>query len=116
AERVHHRRRRADADFEAQAQGHRGEVRARDRVDVRRRTGRRHLMVAVWPREHYTIGGGPGEIALIALSSVRLPDPLPVSRKRHGMPDEGPGPAAVALVARDRAEDPAWFTEQVVVP
>lgn len=73
-------------------------------------------MVAVWPREHYTIGGGPGEIALIALSSVRLPDPLPVSRKRHGMPDEGPGPAAVALVARDRAEDPAWFTEQVVVP
>lgn len=73
-------------------------------------------MAAVWPREHYTVGGGPGEIALIALSSVKLPDPLPVSRKRHGMPDEGDGADAVALVARDRADDPAWFAEQVVAP
>lgn len=73
-------------------------------------------MVAVWPREHYTVGGGPGEIALIALSTQKLPDPLPVSRTRHGMPDEGNGPDAIALVARDRADDPAWFTEQVVAP
>src|SRR6266536_3461597 len=73
-------------------------------------------MVAVWPREHYVIGGGSAEIALIALSSQRMPDPLPVSRKQHGMPDEGDGPSSVALVARDRAEDPAWFTEQVVAP
>jgi hypothetical protein len=73
-------------------------------------------MVAVWPREHYVVGGGPGEIALIALSSQRMPDPLPVSRKRHGMPEDGLGPDSVALVARDRAEDPAWFTEQVVAP
>lgn len=73
-------------------------------------------MVAVWTREHYAAGGGPGEIALIALSSQKLPDPLPVSRKRHGMPDDGDGPGSVALVARDRDEDPAWFTEQVVAP
>lgn len=73
-------------------------------------------MVAVWPREHYVVGGGPGEIALIALSSQKLPDPLPVSRKRHGMPDEGEGPEAVALVARDRADDPAWFDAEVVAP
>ena len=73
-------------------------------------------MVAVWPREHYVFGGGAGEIALIALSSRRLPDPVPISRKRHGMPDEGDGPQSVALVARDRADDPAWFTEQVVAP
>ena len=73
-------------------------------------------MAAVWRREQYTVGGGPGEIALIALSTQKLPDPLPVSRKRHGMPDEGDGPTSVALVARDRAEDPAWFTEQVVAP
>lgn len=73
-------------------------------------------MTEVWPREHYVVGGGPGEIALIALSSKKLPDPLPVSRKRHGMPDEGEGPGAVALVARDRTDDPAWFTEQVVAP
>jgi len=67
-----------------------------------------------WPRERYVPGGGPGEVALIALSPVRLPDPLPVSRGRHGMPDEGEGMASVALVARDRAEDPAWFAEHVL--
>jgi len=71
-------------------------------------------VVAPWPRERYVAGGGPGEVALIALSPVRLPDPLPVSRSRHGMPGEGDGPLAVALVARDRADDPAWFTEHVV--
>jgi hypothetical protein len=73
-------------------------------------------VVAVWPREHFVVGGGTGEIALIALSSRKLPDPVPVSRKQHGMPDEGEGPASVALVSRDRAEDPKWFTEQVVAP
>lgn len=71
-------------------------------------------MVAPWPREHYVAGGGTGEVALIALSPVRLPDPLPVSRSRHGMPDEGDGPASVTIVARDRADDPAWFAAQVV--
>jgi hypothetical protein len=72
--------------------------------------------VRPWPRERYVIGGGSGEIALIALSSVKLPDPLPVSRGRHGMPDDGEGADAVALVARDREDDPAWFTEQVLAP
>jgi len=71
-------------------------------------------VVAPWPRERYVPGGGPGEVALIALSPVRLPDPLPVSRGRHGMPDEGEGPEAVAIVARDRADDPAWFAEHVI--
>ena len=71
-------------------------------------------MVAPWPRERYVAGGGPGEIALIALSAARLPDPLPVSRSRHGMPDEGDGPGAAAIVVRDRADDPAWFTEHVI--
>ena len=73
-------------------------------------------MATVWPRQHFVVGGGAGEIALIALSSQKMPDPLPVSRTRHGMPDDGLGPQSVALVARDRAEDPAWFTEQVVAP
>lgn len=71
-------------------------------------------MVAPWPRERYTAGGGAGQVALIALSTARLPDPLPVSRSRHGMPDEGDGSEAVAILARDRADDPAWFTEQVL--
>jgi hypothetical protein len=73
-------------------------------------------MVAVWQREHFVVGGGRGDVALIALSSHKLPDPLPVSRTRHGMPEEGDGPAAVALVARDRADDPQWFSDQVVAP
>ena len=73
-------------------------------------------MARVWPRESYTVGGGPGTIALIALSSAKLPDPLPVSRTRHGLPDHGEGPGAIAMVARDRAEQPAWFVEQVVAP
>jgi hypothetical protein len=73
-------------------------------------------MVAAWRRDNYVMGGGAAEVALIALSSARLPDPLPVSRTRHGMPDDGDGAASVALVARDRAEDPAWFAEQVIGP
>ena len=73
-------------------------------------------MAALWRRDNYVVGGGAGEIALIALSSTKLPDPLPVSRTRHGMPDDGGGADAVALVARDRSDDPAWFTEQVVAP
>jgi hypothetical protein len=73
-------------------------------------------VATLWPRENYTLGGGPAQVALIALSSAKLPDPLPVSRKAHGMPDEGEGPSAVALVARDRTEDPTWFTESVLAP
>ena len=73
-------------------------------------------MVAPWPREHYTAGGGVGEVALIALSSAKLPDPLPVSRIKHGMPDDGDGPLSIALVARDRADDPQWFADKVLAP
>jgi hypothetical protein len=69
-----------------------------------------------WPRDNYTRGGGAAEIALIALSSAKLPDPLPVSRGKHGMPDDGDGPESIALVARDRAEDPTWFADQVLAP
>lgn len=73
-------------------------------------------MTSAWRRDNYVTGGGPGEIALIALSRVKLPDPLPVSRGKHGMPDEGDGASAVGLVARDRLEDPAWFADQVLAP
>jgi hypothetical protein len=73
-------------------------------------------VVATWPRQGYTVGGGAAHVALIALSNTKLPDPLPVSRARHGMPDRGDGAQAIALVARDRADDPRWFAEQVVAP
>ena len=73
-------------------------------------------MALVWRRENYVTGGGRGEIALIALSMAKLPDPLPISRSQHGMPEDGEGPDAIAIVARDRAEDPDWFTESVLAP
>ncbi len=73
-------------------------------------------MAKPWTREHYVPGGGRAEIALIALSSIKLPDPLPVSRTAHGMPDGGLGADTVALVARDRAEDPVWFDDRVLGP
>lgn len=73
-------------------------------------------MTAVWPREQYVVGGGPARVALIALASVRLPDPLPISRRQHGMPDASAGASAVALVVRDRAADPAAFVEHVIEP
>ena len=72
-------------------------------------------MTDTWKRERYTLGGGRAEVALIALSTAKLADPLPVSRKRHGMPDsESAG--SVAIVVRDRAEDPTWFAENVIAP
>lgn len=73
-------------------------------------------MVAVWSRDAYVTGGGAAEVALIALAPGRLPDPLPVSRGRHGMPDDGEGATSVSIVARDRETDPAWFAERVLAP
>jgi hypothetical protein len=73
-------------------------------------------VVAPWRRDSYVLGGGAAEVALIALSSAALPDPLPVSRSRHGMPDDGDGPESVSIVVRHRAEDPAWFADQVLAP
>ena len=73
-------------------------------------------MASVWRRDSYVVGGGPGEVALIALAPAKLPDPLPISRTHHGMPEDGEGPTAIALVARDRADDPTWFVDQVVAP
>src|SRR6187549_2451515 len=46
-------------------------------------------MTEPWPRPNYTTGGQQAKIALIALSSVKLPDPLPISRTKHGMPLAG---------------------------
>lgn len=73
-------------------------------------------MARPWTREGYVLGGGDAQVALIALSSAKLPDPLPVSRRDHGMPDEGEGASSIAIVAKDRAEDPTWFVEQVIAP
>jgi len=72
-------------------------------------------MTERWPRENYVAGGGPGDIALIALAAVKLPDPLPISRSRHGMPD-GAGADVAAIVPRERSTDPAWFDDNVLAP
>lgn len=73
-------------------------------------------MPAPWPREHYTSGGGRAQVALIALSSAKLPNPLPISRTQHGMPDGGEGTDAVALAMRDRADNPEAFLDEVIAP
>jgi hypothetical protein len=73
-------------------------------------------VVTLWPRENYVSGGGRAQVALIALSSTRLPNPLPISRAMHGMPDVGEGPEAVALAMRDRSDNPDSFVEEVLVP
>jgi hypothetical protein len=72
-------------------------------------------MTAPWPRPTYTTGGQPAAIALIALSKVKLPDPLPISRTKHGMPSAGDGPQAIALAVRDRHED-SKFDDDVIAP
>jgi len=73
-------------------------------------------MTEPWPRPNYTTGGREAKIALIALSSVKLPDPLPISRTKHGMPMAGDGPQAIALAVRDRADDPERFDGDVIAP
>lgn len=72
-------------------------------------------MTEPWPRPSYTVGGQPAAVALIALSSVKLPDPLPISRTKHGMPTSGDGPQAIALAVRDRLDD-AQFHDDVLAP
>jgi hypothetical protein len=73
------------------------------------------MTTTLWRRPQFTTGGGTGAIALIALSPLKLPDPLPISRTKHGMP-ECDSAGEISLVARDRSDDPAWFTAQVVAP
>lgn len=61
-----------------------------------------------WQRERLTTGGGPARVALIALAPAALPDPLPVSRRRHGMPD-GDSVAAISVCPRHAGEHADWF-------
>ena len=72
--------------------------------------------MTVWPRENYVSGGGRAQVALIALSSKRLPNPLPISRSEHGMPETGDGPESVGLAVRDRADNSDAFVEEVLAP
>lgn len=73
-------------------------------------------MITPWPRENYVSGGGRAQVALIALSSTKLPNPLPISRTQHGMPETGEGPDSVALAMRDRSDNPETFVEDVLAP
>lgn len=72
-------------------------------------------MVPAWQRTRYVPGGGQAHVALIVLSHQRLPDPLPVSRRAHGMP-EGVGSAATSITVRERAPDAAAFLAGLVEP
>jgi len=74
------------------------------------------MTIEPWPRPNYTTGGPRATIALIALSSVKLPDPLPISRAKHGMPVSGDGPSSIVLAVRDRAEGSEQFHAEVIAP
>jgi hypothetical protein len=66
------------------------------------------VSVDSWQRVRLTINGGAARVAMIALSPVDLPEPFPVSRKRHGMPG-GESALAVEISRRSRTEHAAWF-------
>lgn len=72
-------------------------------------------MVPAWPRARYVPGGGSAQVVLVALAHQRLPDPLPVSRRAHGMP-EGEGSSGAAIAVREREGDPAAFVTAFVAP
>jgi hypothetical protein len=67
------------------------------------------VSIDTWQRERLTLGGGPARVVLIALAPDALPDPLPVSRRRHGVPDDSEGVGAVSVCPRHLAEHADWF-------
>jgi len=67
------------------------------------------VSIDTWQRERLTLGGGPARVVLIALAPAALPDPLPVSRKRHGVPDDSEGVGAVSVCPRHLDEHADWF-------
>lgn len=54
-------------------------------------------------------------MALIVLSRQRLPDPLPISRHKHGMPD-GEGADGVSVTVKSRELDGPMYTTDVLEP
>ncbi|MEZ4363245.1 MAG: hypothetical protein R3B48_23925 [Kofleriaceae bacterium] len=72
-------------------------------------------MLAAWPRTNYVPGGGPAHVALVILCQRRLADPLPISRRAHGMP-EGDGAAATSIAVRGLEQDGPAFLTDVVEP
>jgi hypothetical protein len=72
-------------------------------------------MVPAWQRSNYVPGGAAAHVALIVLSHQRLPDPLPISRLKHGMP-EGEGSEATAITVKGRDSDGAAFVADVLEP
>lgn len=72
-------------------------------------------MVPAWPRTNYVPGGAPAHVVLIVLSHQRLPDPLPISRHQHGMP-EGEGSEATAITVKGRDSEGPAFIRDVLQP
>jgi hypothetical protein len=65
-------------------------------------------VIKPWPRPDLTLGGPPARVALLVLTDERAPDPLPISRRTHGIPAVESALAA-QLCARPRAEHAAWW-------
>jgi hypothetical protein len=68
------------------------------------------MSISSWRRDRMTTGGGPAKVVLIALVDKPLPDPLPVSRSRHGIPeDSDDGVASASVCPRHADEHAEWF-------
>lgn len=65
-------------------------------------------MIKAWPRPDLTLGGPPARVALLVLTNERAPDPLPISRRTHGIPAVESALAA-QLCARTRADHGSWW-------
>ncbi|MEZ4365778.1 MAG: hypothetical protein R2939_05760 [Kofleriaceae bacterium] len=68
------------------------------------------LVPTAWSRPRLSLGGPPAQVLLVALTDAQLPDPLPVSRSRHGLPASATAGEAT-LCVRDRAEHAAYFAD-----
>lgn len=66
------------------------------------------MPLAPWPRTHFAPGGDAARVTLFAFSPDPLPDRLPLSRVRHGVPDGGP-PPELSIVTTTRDAAPEWY-------
>lgn len=65
-------------------------------------------MIPLWARPNWVVTTHVARTVLVVISNRPLPEPLPVSRSRHGIP-AAEGAAHVDVAVHHRAESPDWF-------
>jgi len=66
------------------------------------------MPVPTWPRLHFEPGGLPADLVFQVFSQDPLPDTLPISRERHGLP-EGEAPDGIFLSELPREDAEGFF-------